>query len=151
MGLVVAGLSRRFFQRSACYILFFWILFDGTRFRGVRNDVPTFQGGYGTTFPTSCTWFRTPLAASVQQRLRLGRIVDGVQIGGVIPLGRRARGHVDQAESGQVVEIFPDALCTQAEFGRNSGHARPTLPRRAVRIALQHVYTATPMAPISAA
>jgi hypothetical protein len=56
----------------------------------------------------------------------------------MIPLGRIARRHVDQAEAGQVVEIGLDAPGAQAEFGGNGGDARPTLARGAVCVPLQH-------------
>jgi hypothetical protein len=64
--------------------------------------------------------------------------VDGVQIEGVIALGCVTWGNVDQTEPGEVVEIFRDTLFAQTQGGRHRGHARPTLPRGAVRIALQH-------------
>ena len=64
--------------------------------------------------------------------------MDYVEVGGVIACSRIARRDADQAELGEVAEIFLDGGLAEAQGGCHGGHARPTLPCLTIGIALQH-------------
>ena len=77
-------------------------------------------------------------SSSTLHSLSLCWVMHRIEMRRVLSLRRRARGDTDKPEGSQVLDMFSDRVCTDAELSGNGGDAGPTVPGRAVGIALQY-------------